>query len=149
MKKFDYAKHKEKKKKKFKMPVLSFYDDRYRVPIVLLPLGLIYIAKDRIHLKYVEHLEWDEVKASKVLDYFLPYVIEYDEDKNVYYYCTNWGYSRTQLSKRVPLRLKGWSKKYHIDVFKYLENGYQKKGFVKSFEKEWNERWIIFTPENN
>ena len=39
-------------------------------------------------------------KATKVLDYFLPYVLEYDEESQAYYYCMDWIYSGSDMAKK-------------------------------------------------
>lgn len=85
-------------------------------------------------------------KATKVLDYFLPYALEYDEENQAYYYCMDWIYSGLDIAKKVPIGLKKWTKIFSYKILDYLKNTYEKTGFIKSIEEDCNcgYLWIKF-----
>lgn len=138
MKNFEYA---QKKEKTFKMPTIKF--DIYNIPLWALPIAPIIIIYDKFNKWNYIHQLWDEKKATKVLDYFLPYALEYDKENQSYYYCMEWRYY-SDISKKAPIGLKKWSTKFYNEIFNYLKNGYEKIGFLKTIEKDCGDTWIKF-----
>lgn len=147
MKTFEYAKTK-KEKKKFKMPTVKIGKyDFYIWAFLFFPIIFILLLVDKIHDWSYNRLKWSEEKAKKVLDYWLPYVLSYDD--GAYWYCTSWHYPGWQIAKRAPIGLKKWTKKFGYELRDYLEKGYEKDGFDRTIiEEYWDEHWIKFTPKN-
>lgn len=115
MKNFEYAKIKaETKEKTFKMPTIK--TNTYNIPLWALPIALFVIVYDKFNEWNYNRLIWDEKKATKVLDYFLPYALEYNKENQAYYYCMNWGYYGLSVAKKVPIGLKAWSKKFSYEI---------------------------------
>lgn len=150
MKNFEYAKAK-KEKKKFKMPTVVIGEYEYNIwAMLLFPLILISLLVEKIDNWNYNRLKWSEEKAKKVLDHWLPYVLEYDED--AYWYYTGWRHNGWDIAKRAPIGLKKWTKKFGYKLCGYLENGYEKDGFDRTIIEEywnehWDEYWIKFTPK--
>lgn len=141
MKDFEYA---QTKKKAFKIPTIK--TTNYNIPLWALPFAPFAIIYDKIDKWNYAHQTWDEKKATKVLDYFLPYALEYDEESQAYYYCMDWIYSGSDMAKRVPIGLKKWTKIFSYKILDYLKNTYEKTGFIKSIEEDCScgYLWIKF-----
>ena len=141
MKTFEYAQTKNTKKS-FKMPNIKF--DKYDIPLLALPIAPFVIACDKFNDWNYRRQEWSEEKATKALNYFLPHVLEFVEEDNAYYYCTNWHYDGWNIAKKVPFGMKKWAKKFGYETLKYLEEGYENAEFSKSIEKDYCDTWIKF-----
>lgn len=141
MKTFEYAQTKNTKKS-FKMPSIKF--DKYNIPLWALPIAPFVIACDKFNDWNYRRQEWSEEKATKALNYFLPHVLEFVEEDNAYYYCTNWHYDGWNIAKKVPFGMKKWAKKFGYETLKYLEEGYENAEFSKSIEKDYCDTWIKF-----
>lgn len=141
MKTFEYAQNKNNKKF-FEMPKIK--TTNYEIPLLVLPIAPFLIAYDKFDKWNYNRQEWSEEKATKVLNYFLPYVLEFAEEDNAYYYSTDWSYTGWNIAKKVPFGLKKWAKKFGYQTLKYLEEGYENAEFSKSIEKGYFETWIKF-----
>lgn len=144
-KNFEYAKTK-KMRKRFKLPRIKY--QIYSIPILLLPIAPFVIAWDKIKRWNYRRQSWSDAKATKALDYFLPHVLDYDEDDGCYYCHTAWRYNRWYVQKYVPLTLKTWVKKYHYELKDFLIDSYNKDGYFKTLvEDKWDteEKWIRFS----
>lgn len=139
MKSFDYAKEKNKRHKKWWRITYKEYD----IHLIALPIAPFVIIYDKLHQRRCNRLSWDSAKACKVLDHFLPYVLEYAAIDNAYYYCVNWRCMGSKLVKYAPLGLKMWAKKFSYETLRYLKTDYQKAGFVKVYPVD--DEWIRFT----
>lgn len=146
MKKFEYAKERAlNKKAKFKMPTIKTAN--YEIPLwglLVLPLVIIAIVYDKIKDWNYLRQEWSEEKATKVLNCFLPYSLEFIEEDNAYYYCLGWHNSGDKLAKRAPINLKRWAKKFGYKTFQYLEEKYENPDFIKTIENDGYDKWIKF-----
>lgn len=141
MKDFNFAKDK-KKKKIFHIPTIKTKE--YEFKVWILPIAPFFIAYDKIDKWNYNRQAWSEEKAKKTLNYFLPYVLEYVEEDNAFYYCTDWRYSSEDIAKRVPFGLRKWVKKFKYQILEYLETRYENPKFTKSIEKDSYETWIKF-----
>lgn len=140
MKNFDYATTK-KPKRKFRIPRIEWKE--YSIHPIALPLALIFIPYDMAKKKYYKNLEYDVKKAQKVLDYWLPYVLEADGD-NTLWYCLNWHYGGYSMCRHLPIGYKTFAKKFGRQILDYLENDYNKDGWSKSFDNDGYDKWIKF-----
>lgn len=145
---FNEAKRKATKKAKqpsnfMKVSFDLFEGQHFHVNVLLVPLAVMVGAYDHYKNKYYHSLEWDEKKATKVLDKALPKVVEYDEDADVYWFSMNWG--TTYFADKAPLGLRTWARKYSHEVKQFIKEGYENPNYVKSFEDVggWEE-WVKF-----
>ena len=133
---------KEKKTSNFKK---WWNKNNYKVCRVLFfYIYLPSIAYEKIKKHIRKQIAWSEEKATKALNYFLPHVLEFVEEDNAYYYCTNWHYDGWNIAKKVPFGMKKWAKKFGYETLKYLEEGYENAEFSKSIEKDYCDTWIKF-----
>lgn len=142
MKDFEYAKKQAEKAKKKKMRWwVRIGNDR--VYIWALPLYPLVILADKFDNWKYNRLVWDEAKAKKVLDYALPDTLEYIAEEDTYYFNTCWNFSK----KHVPWYLRPWARKFANKLTDYLVDTYQKDGYKKEFEEDWDYNWVKFTKE--
>ena len=141
MKDFEYAKNKKSNGKKWYI----IYGKKYSYYIWALPLTPLAIAHDKIKDWAYNRREWNEETACKVLDHALPYILEWNEEDNAFYYCMDWGYSN--LWRKAPLHLRKWAMKFDYKMHNFIAEGYQKNGYSKSGEKDYYETWIKFQKE--
>lgn len=133
MKDFNYAKEQEQKCHKKKWYILDLAE--YSCFILFTPLIPFVQAYDKWKEYLWESCQWSEKKASKVLDYVLPYFLDYDEQKDEYSYCNKWGYTGCRFAKRVPIGLKTFTRKFTKEIKDYLFNEYEKDGYDKWIKK--------------
>ena len=139
MKDFSYCKKKDVKK---------WYEVRwkgYKFVFIFFPLVLIHFLYSKIERKYIKYinkrLKWNEEKAKIVLDFALPYALDYDGDKNEYY--TSLGGLSYGLRK-IPRKYRYWAGNFNSDIMYYLIKSYEKQGYTKTIENEFSTTWIIF-----
>ena len=145
MKNFEYA-QKRNSKKRFKMPALKI-GEKYSIPLPLIPLVPLWlgvIIYNEFHDWNYRRQEWSEEKATKVLNHFLPYVMEWNEEENSYFYCMDWHYGGSTLAKYSPIGLKTWARKYSYEIFRFLKDKYENPDFVKTIEDDYYEKWVKF-----
>ncbi len=133
MKDFSYKKKQEQKCHKKKWYILDLAE--YSCFVLFTPLIPFVWTYDKWKEYLWESCQWSEKKASKVLDYVLPYFLDYDKQKDEYSYCNKWAYTGWRFAKRVPLGLKTFTRKFTKEIKDYLFNEYEKDGYDKWIKK--------------
>ena len=124
MKNFEYAK--DRKEKRYKKPWYLINTKQYSFYIWVAPVVPICILIEKYKKWAYNRLQWDVNTAKSVLDYTLPYVLEYDQKDNYYYYDRDiW------LPDKAPRKYKAWASKFYTKLQSYLANEYQKEGYKK------------------
>ena len=139
-KSFSYAKTRKEKQNHKKWWIIN--GKKYSYYIWVLPLIPFVLLYDKISDYLYARRVWDEEKAIKVLDRVLPYVLEWVEEDDAYYYCMDWGYS--SLWRKAPLTMRKWARKFDFNLHQFIKNGYQKDGYEKTIEGDRYETWIKF-----
>lgn len=150
MKDFSYVKEQEQKSHKKKWYMLDL--GKYSCFVLLAPLVPFVWVYDKWKEYLWESCKWSDKKATKVLDYVLPHFLDYDEQKDEYYYCNKWGHVGWQFAKHVPVGLKTFTRRFTKEIKDYLFNEYQKDRYDKRIEKVdmFNgEIFVIFKRFNN
>lgn len=137
MKDFSYAKNRNNKRKWYVVPV-----GKYEVFFWALPILPFVLAFDHFNDWNYKRMNWTPERATKILDHILPKVIEWVEEDNAYYYCMNWG--RYNLWHCAPTFDRKWARKFQYDLQNFIRDGYEKEGFTKSIEKDWEDVWVKF-----
>lgn len=81
----------EKAKNKPKKPWYMVNTKNYQIPVLVLPIAPFVIGISKLSDWFYDYIKWDEHKATKVLNHVLPKILDYDKDKDAYYYCMGWG----------------------------------------------------------
>lgn len=140
---FEYA---QKKHKRFKCPRVHYKE--YDILIWALPIAPFFIIYDKISKWNYKRQQWSDEKATKVCDYALPHLLDYDEDENCYWYNVDWRYSN-EFRRLAPMYLKTWTEKFGYKLNEFIKSQYQKDGYIKTTEKDsvWDdcETWIKFS----
>ena len=97
---------------------------------LLFPLIPIALLLDWIDTKYYKSLKWSNRTADKVLNRFLPKVVEYDEKTDSFYYNTSW-----YAYHAVPFGYHNWYQKFKDELDDYLITDYCPEGYTKTVEK--------------
>ena len=144
---FDKAKQKDRpKRKEFKVRYKFFGEEFYINPF-LIPVAIVVGTAEYIDNKYYESLEWSDEKATKLLNRTLPYVLEWVEENNAYYYCMNWGCG--YFSKRAPFGYRRWGVKFYSDIIDFIKDGYENPNYCKTVEKDkYGDVWVKFEEIN-
>ena len=137
---FSYAKMRQEKQSRKKWWIIN--GKKYSYYIWALPLIPFVLLYDKISDYLYARRVWSEEKATKVLNYVLPHVLEWVEEDEAYYYCMDWGYSR--LWRKAPLTMRKWARKFSYNLHQFIKNGYQKDGYEKTIEGDRYETWIKF-----
>lgn len=141
MKSFEYAKYKNDKKS-FSVPSIKWKDNT--IPFYVLPIAPFIIMNDKFKNWSYDRLKWSEEKAKTVLNYFLPYELEYIEEDKCYYFDTGWDYTaKNRIASRVPFYLKKWTRKFRYEILHYLEDKYENSEFTKTFIKDFFGNTVI------
>ena len=143
MKDFEYAKiRKNKSEKKWYV----IHCKKYSYYIWALPIIPFFVAYDKISEWAYNRRVWNEETARKVLDHALPYILEWIEEDNAFYYCMDWGNS--SLWRKAPITKRKWAHKFAYELQKFIKEGYENSNYVKSVENDGYDTWIKFQKEN-
>ena len=141
---FSYAKTRQEKQ--YRKKWLTINGKKYSYYIWALPLIPFVLLYDKISDYLYARRVWSEEKATKVLNYVLPHVLEWVEEDNAYYYCMDWSY--TILWKKAPFTMRKWVRKFDVELQHFIKDGYQPEGYKKTIEDDGYEIWIKFEKEN-
>ena len=142
MKNFEYAQKRatNANKRPWYTVKIKNYGYIYLWGLPLLPV--VVIGKAVSEWAYKRRV-WDDDKATKVLDYVLPYKLEWVEENNAYYYCMDWSFYN--LHKYAPFYLKKWSAKFDYGLHRHIETDYEKDGYIKTVETDnYGVTWVKF-----
>jgi len=101
----------------------------YEIPLRLLPAAMVQIPYNWVCNWYDSWTRWDKDKANTVLNYALPYVVEYDPVDDDYYIYTERACS---LYKYVPFYLKNFAKKWESRLLNYIATDFEVDGYNKT-----------------
>lgn len=138
MAQFDNAKKEKKNNRKWYI----INGKKYSYYIWALPILPIALLADKIKDYNYNRRVWSEEKATKVLDYVLPQVLEWVEENKAFYYCMEWGHS--QLWKKARRRDRKWAYKFDWRLHNFIKDGYENAGYIKSIEEDFYEIWVKF-----
>ena len=137
---FSYAKTRQEKQSRKKWWIIN--GEKYSYYIWALPLIPFVLFYDKICEYLYKRRVWDEVKATKVLNYILPHILEWSEEDNAYYYCRDWGHYI--LCEKAPFTMRKWTIKFSANLHQFIKDGYQPEGYKKTVENDGYETWIKF-----
>lgn len=130
----------EKAKNKSKKPWYMVGTENYQIPVwVLLIAPFVKISN-----WFYDRIKWNEHKATKVLNYVLPKILDYDKDEDAYYYCMDWG--TYNLWHKAPLKYRWFAYKYEFNLHYFIKEGYMVKGYCKSVMNDGYNEWVEFRP---
>ena len=141
---FSYAKTRKEKQNHKKWWIIN--GKKYSYYIWALPLIPFVLLYDKICEYLYKRRVWDEVKATKVLNYILPHILEWSEEDNAYYYCMDWRYYI--LWEKAPFTMRKWTIKFSANLHQFIKDGYQVDGYEKTIEDDGYGTWIKFEKRN-
>ena len=114
-----------------------WYKNGYKVMrVILFPVWMGVIAKEKIEKYLNSRLEWSEERANEILSYYIPRKAEWDTETKEFYFVDNglgWGSKR--LLKKIKLSDRRWWRKYACGcggrVRTYLIEKFELEGFEK------------------
>lgn len=142
MTKFDRAKRKVERNKRMKKFNPYIYIGNYEFFVLALPIAPFFIAWEKFDDWNYKRMEWDEERATKILDYVLPKTLEWVEEDNAFYYCLEW--SPSKISNSAKIIDKKWCKKFEYDLRRFIKKGYENSDYTKTIEEDWDGTWIKF-----
>lgn len=136
---FDKAKVEKVNKRKW----YEIHHGNYTYYIWSIPLVPFVILHDKIQEYQSKRRVWSEEKATKVLDYVLPQVLEWVEDDKAFYYSMEWGISR--LWRKARRRDRKWAYKFDWRLHNFIKDGYENAEYIKTVEQDsCYETWVKF-----
>lgn len=138
MKDFDYAKRQQKNRRKWWV----VYTKQYSFYIWALPIFPFFLLWEKYQDWQYSRMTWSEERATRILDHVLPYVLEWAAEDEAFYYCMQWGH--TALWRKAPRFQRKWARKFSGRLWYFLEEGYQKEGYDKSVETDFEDVWVKF-----
>ena len=136
---FDKAKVPKKKNSK-KWYIIN--GKKYSYYIWALPLLPFVILYDTLEERANKRRVWSAERATKVLNYVLPKVLEWVEEDKAYYYCMDWGTS--DLWRKAKHRDRKWARKWEYDLRDFIKDGYENENYSKIVEKYYCYTWVKF-----
>ena len=121
-------KRKTKKNEKNKTPLFLrriHIEPSYDIIWWALPVAAIYIPISKAR----NNVKWSDKKATRVLNKILPKHLDYDKEKDVYYYCMDW--LALGLRTGAPIYYKNWIYHYNERLQKFIKDKYEPKGYEK------------------
>lgn len=142
MKNFDEAKKRATKVRKKPWYVVD--TKNYSIYIWVLPLVPFVLGVEKFKAWRYDRLEWNEEKATKVLNKVLPKVLTYDAENNTFYYNMDWSYFG--LKRNAPFGYKKWASKFGYDLKKFIKDGYENANYTKTISDDnyYGDIWIKF-----
>ena len=140
MAQFDKAKTVEKK---YRRKWYEIQGKKYTYYIWALPIIPFVLLVDKIQEYQSKRRVWSAEKATKVLAYVLPQVLEWVEDDKAFYYSTEWGVS--QLWRKARRRDRKWAYKFDWRLHNFNKAGYENAEYNKPVEQDnYYETWVKF-----
>lgn len=116
-----------------------FKENHYNINKVL--FFYVYIPVI-IKEKRYKALQWDETKAQKILEYYVPRKAMWDRKDQCFYFF-DFDMNNPKLIKRKDRRF--WKKFSRREMRKYLKEKFELEGFAKNVLKiDWDDIEIIF-----
>ena len=120
------------KKKKIHSIHNWWFKNGYKVlRIVFFPIWVILIIHEKIINWLNSRQSWNEERAKKILDYYIPRKSDWDNEEKTFYFFDNglgWGNIAKQYLKRKDYRF--WNIN-HYKIRSYLIQDFQLEGFIK------------------
>ena len=138
MAKFDKAKIEKKNKRKWYI----INGKKYSYYIWALPIIPFVLLVDKIQEEASKRRVWNEERATKVLDYVLPQVLEWVEEDKAFYYCMQWGPSH--MWRKARRRDRKWAFKFDWRLQRYVKDGYENADYTKTVEQDYDDTWVKF-----
>ena len=85
-----------------------------------------------------DHRQWNEKKATKVLNKILPSKLEWVPQKNAFYY--DMDREPYGLVRNAPFYYKKWVEKFRYDLHYFVRDGYQNVNYIKTVIDEYGQR---------
>jgi hypothetical protein len=142
MTKFDKAKRKVERNKRMKKFNPYIYVGKYEFFVLALPLAPFFLAWEKYKEWKYQRMEWDEKKATKVLDYVLPKTLEWNEEDNAFFYYLGW--SPSMISSNARIIDKKWCRKFGYDLREFIKEGYENSNYIKTIEEDYYNDWVKF-----
>lgn len=142
MTKFDRAKRKVERNKKMKKFNPYIYIGNYEFFVLALPIAPFFLAWEKFNNWNYKRMEWDEERATKVLDYVLPKTLEWVEEDNAFLYYLGW--SPSIISNNARIIDKKWCRKFDYDLRSFIEEGYENPNYTKTIEEDDYNDWVKF-----
>ena len=112
----------------------------YQFHVLLFPIAIPIMIIEQIENYYYSKLKWEDRNPDKVIDKILLKELRYNSGKNEYYCNMDW----VLMKEHAPLFSKKWSSKFYFKLKDYLQHEYEKEGYIKSFEDDYDKEYIIF-----
>lgn len=139
---------KQKQKKKSNRKWYIFNCGNYSYYIWALPIVPFIVLCDKIKDYNYKRRVWNKEKATKILNYILPQVLEWVEEDGAFYYSMDWNY--TYLWRKARRRDRKWARKFAHNLHLFVKEEYENTEYFKMIEVErYGEVWIKFVEKNS
>jgi uncharacterized protein (DUF2344 family) len=105
----------------------------------LYPLVFVIWIYESISEKHYKSLIFTDEKANKIVNRYLIKVFDISEERLSF--CMNW--SSWCFENHAHLWDKTWCRKYRYEIFDFIKNKYEIKGYTKSIVEDYDV-WIVF-----
>lgn len=111
--------------------------------VVFFPVWGIEVAHEKYNAWANARQEWNEERAQKILNYFIPRVAEWDKEDQLFYFFDNgmgWNYRRKYINRKDRRFWKIHARSFGSNMRKYLIEKFELEGFTKEIGECWNGR---------
>lgn len=121
-----------------------WYKNGYKVMrVVLFPIWLTICAKEKIESHLNNKQEWNEERADKILNYYIPRYSEWNkEEKEFYFFDNGYGWNIGLAKRHLKRKDRRFWKVNHYRIRNYLIESFELEGFTKeilSTTEGWTE----------
>ena len=140
MAKFDKARKKEvsRKDKWYIVKWREFY-----CPFWLYPLIPVALVSKKFDEWNCNRKKWSEKRATRVLNTILPHYLQWDEEKQAYYYDMDMYY--WHIYTKAHFYDRAWARKFVSTLHSFVRDGYENDKYIKSEERDSYTIWVKFT----
>lgn len=128
--------------KQKKHPIRNWWrKNGYKVlRVVLFPAWWYVVIKEKVSNYRYKHTVWDEERANKILEYYVPKYAKWDKEEKIFYFFDNglgWNYK-----KYIKRKDRKFWEKFSYKIRDYLIEKFELEGFEKQIIDNGYSSWI-------
>lgn len=121
-----------------------WYKNGYKVMrVILFPIWFTVCAKEKIENHLNNKQKWNEERADKILNYYIPRYSEWNkEEKEFYFFDNGYGWNIGLAKRHLKRKDRRFWKVNHYRIRNYLIENFELEGFTKeilSTTEGWTE----------
>ena len=114
--------------------------------VILFPIWIATIIRDKVENKLNARQVWNEEKANEILNYYIPRKSEWNEENKTFWFFDNgYGWDWYLAKRNIKLKDKRFWNCNKYNIRKYLTESFELEGFTKIVleTRQWTELQFV------